>query len=71
MGHEVPHAWGHGGQFIMLVPDLDVVLVSTSATGPGSIAHRHANNVYGMLQWAIRENDRYSPKDKRVLISQR
>ena len=69
MGHDVPHAWGHGGQFIMLVPDLDVVLVSTSATRPGPVANRHANNVYGLLQRAIREIDRYTPNNDLLFVS--
>jgi CubicO group peptidase (beta-lactamase class C family) len=67
MGHDVPHAWGHGGQFVMLVPDLDVVLVSTSAASPGAIAQAHANNVYGMLQLAIRSIDRHSADNDRLL----
>jgi CubicO group peptidase (beta-lactamase class C family) len=69
MGHDVPHAWGHGGQFVMLVPDLDVVLVSTSAASPGTVAQTHANNVYGMLQLAIRAIDRHSADNDRLLAS--
>lgn len=53
-GYAVPHAWGHGGQFIMLVPELDLVIVTTSAADPGPAAQVHANNVYGLLQRVIR-----------------
>lgn len=49
-GHRVPHAWGYGGQFIMLVPDLDLVIVSTSSPEPGPERSGHANAVYQMLQ---------------------
>jgi CubicO group peptidase (beta-lactamase class C family) len=59
-GHFVPHAWGHGGQFIMLVPDLDLVLVTTSAPYADAAAHEHANKVYGLLQRLIRNVDDYS-----------
>lgn len=30
-GYQVPYAWGFGGQFIFLVPELDLVVVSTSS----------------------------------------
>ena len=56
-GRLVPHAWGHGGQFIMLVPDLDLVLVTTSAPDADAAAHDHANKVYAMLQHLIRNID--------------
>jgi CubicO group peptidase (beta-lactamase class C family) len=56
-GYVVPHAWGHGGQFIMLVPDLDLVIVTTSSTSPCAASQHHANNVYGLLQRIIRVVD--------------
>ena len=58
-GYTVPHAWGHGGQFIMLVPELDLVLVTTSSPWPGAEAQHHANNVYGLLQRIIRVAGEY------------
>jgi len=30
-GYQAPYAWGFGGQYIFLVPELDLVVVSTSA----------------------------------------
>jgi CubicO group peptidase (beta-lactamase class C family) len=31
-GHQVRYAWGFGGQFIFIVPDLELVVVATSAS---------------------------------------
>jgi CubicO group peptidase (beta-lactamase class C family) len=70
MGHVVPHAWGHGGQFVMIVPDLEVVLVSTSSIGPGRAANDHANKVYGMLQQMIHTIDRLDADDRTLLAMQ-
>jgi len=56
-GFVVPHAWGHGGQFIMLVPALDLVLVTTSGPGADASAHDHANKVYALLQHMIHAVD--------------
>jgi CubicO group peptidase (beta-lactamase class C family) len=53
-GYRAPHAWGYGGQFIVLVPDLDLVIVTTSAWIPDAIANEHANRVYALLQHVIR-----------------
>ena len=71
MGHDVPHAWGHGGQFIMLVPDLDLVLVSTSSARADAQANRHANKVYGLLQHAIRTVDRHTPNNGELVAGRR
>lgn len=70
MGHTVPHAWGHGGQFIMLVPDLDLVLVSTSAVHGEGIANDHANNVYGMLQLVIKAFDKHVSRHRVTRVRQ-
>ena len=43
-GFEVKYAWGFGGQFIVLVPALDLVVVTTSSSHPDPErrAHRRA-----------------------------
>lgn len=33
-GHETCFAWGYGGQYILVVPSLDLVVVATSSTDP-------------------------------------
>jgi CubicO group peptidase (beta-lactamase class C family) len=53
-GHSAPHAWGYGGQFIVLVPTLDLVIVTTSSDNPDAHANEHANRVYQLLQQIIR-----------------
>ena len=53
-GYRTPHAWGYGGQFIMLVPELDLAMATTSSSGPGPDSNAHANQVYQLLQQIIR-----------------
>lgn len=39
-GHRLYYAWGHGGQFIFIVPDLELTVVTTSAPdGPRDFEH--------------------------------
>lgn len=41
-GRRVPYAWGYGGQFVFLVPELDLVVVTTSTARPearGGFSH--------------------------------
>ena len=52
-GQTAPHAWGYGGQFVVLVPGLDLVIVTTSSSDPDAAAHEHANQVYQLLQYII------------------
>jgi CubicO group peptidase (beta-lactamase class C family) len=68
-GYVAPHAWGHGGQFIVLVPALDLVIVTTSSTSVDTGAHEHANDVYQLIQYVIRSGSRslYYPADTTAL----
>ena len=52
-GQTAPHAWGYGGQFVVLVPALDLVIVTTSSSDPDAAAHEHANQVYQLLHYII------------------
>ena len=40
-GHPTYYAWGYGGQFIFVIPDLDAVIVATSSPNPGAGRRDH------------------------------
>jgi CubicO group peptidase (beta-lactamase class C family) len=44
------YAWGYGGQFIFVVPDVRTVAVVTSVAEPGSERRDHLDAVYGLLE---------------------
>lgn len=44
------YAWGHGGQFILVVKDLGLVAVTTSETDTVDVGQQHLRNLYRMLQ---------------------
>jgi CubicO group peptidase (beta-lactamase class C family) len=49
-GHRVYYAWGYGGQFIFVVPTLDLVVVTTSSTAIGRDRRGHLNGIYDLLE---------------------
>ena len=49
-GHATFYAWGYGGQFIFLVPDLDLVVVTTSSSNPGNDRGRHLREIYRIVE---------------------
>ena len=49
-GVRTPYAWGYGGQFIILVPDLDVVVVATSASTPDSERRSHRGRLHRLIE---------------------
>jgi len=49
-GFKTPYAWGYGGQFILLVPKLDLVIVATSNSNPGPGRRRHTRAMYDLLE---------------------
>jgi CubicO group peptidase (beta-lactamase class C family) len=49
-GFSAPYAWGYGGQFIVLVPDLDLVVVATSSSTPGEDRRMHTRRLYDLLE---------------------
>jgi CubicO group peptidase (beta-lactamase class C family) len=52
-GRKTWYAWGYGGQFIFLVPDLDLVVVTTSSSQPGSERREHLRAIYDIVERMI------------------
>ncbi len=49
-GHTADYAWGFGGQYIFIVPDLDLVVVTTSSPNPGENRREHRIAVYDLVE---------------------
>ena len=49
-GREVYYAWGYGGQFIFIVPDLEMVIVTTSVPTPGPQRREQLHGIYAMVE---------------------
>jgi CubicO group peptidase (beta-lactamase class C family) len=49
-GHATYYAWGYGGQFIFLVPDLDLAIVTTSSSNPGEGRRAHLGRIYALVE---------------------
>jgi len=52
-GYETPYAWGYGGQFILLVPDYQIVVVVTSDSMPGPNRRLHTRSAYDLVELAV------------------
>ena len=52
-GMQTNFAWGYGGQFILLVPDLSLVVVTTSSSLPGDNRRSHIRSLYELLEYEI------------------
>jgi len=49
-GHMTPYAWGYGGQFIVLVPELNLVIVTTSSSYPSEERRPHLRQLYELFE---------------------
>jgi CubicO group peptidase (beta-lactamase class C family) len=49
-GHEACFAWGYGGQYIFVFQDLDLVVVTTSATTAGDERRGHRRTIFDLLE---------------------
>ena len=52
-GHDVVYAWGFGGQFIFLVPELAAVIVVTSVADPGEERREQRDAIYDIVERQI------------------
>ncbi len=53
-GHTVYFAWGYGGQYVFVVPTLDLVIVTTSDPNAPSREGAHRDAIYEMLDAILR-----------------
>ncbi len=49
-GHQSYFAWGFGGQYIILVPDLDLVVVTTSASTVAEDRRSHRRTLFELIE---------------------
>jgi CubicO group peptidase (beta-lactamase class C family) len=49
-GHATYYAWGHGGQFIFVVPSLKLVVATTSLPLPGEGRREHQRAIYDLME---------------------
>lgn len=49
-GLQVPLAWGYGGQLIFVIEELDMVVVATSDSRPGSNRRGHLRGLYDLVE---------------------
>jgi CubicO group peptidase (beta-lactamase class C family) len=54
-GHQAYYAWGFGGQYIFVVPDLDLVVVTTSSSTVAEDRRSHRRNVFDLVEYLIVE----------------
>jgi CubicO group peptidase (beta-lactamase class C family) len=48
-GHDTCFAWGYGGQYVFVVPDLDLVIVTTAAPDASEERRGHRRQLFDLL----------------------
>ena len=54
-GHRAYFAWGFGGQYIFVIPTLDLVIVSTSSATVAEDRRSHRRNVFDLVEFLVVE----------------
>jgi CubicO group peptidase (beta-lactamase class C family) len=54
-GHRACYAWGFGGQYIFVVPDLEMVVVTTSSASAGEDRRGHRSAIFDLVERLIIE----------------
>lgn len=54
-GRQAYYAWGYGGQFIFVVPDLDLVIATTSSATAGDDRRRHRRTIDEIIERFVME----------------
>lgn len=52
-GEQAYFAWGFGGQYVFVVPRLQLVIVTTSSTATGEERRTHRRTIFGLLEQII------------------
>lgn len=52
-GHDAYYAWGYGGQFVFIVPDLQLVVVTTSRSDVSRERRDHLGAIYDLVEQQI------------------
>jgi CubicO group peptidase (beta-lactamase class C family) len=52
-GYQAYYAWGYGGQFIFVVPDLRLVVVTTSSSVPGRGRREHQQSIHDLMEYTL------------------
>jgi CubicO group peptidase (beta-lactamase class C family) len=52
-GEQAFFAWGFGGQYVFVIPRLQLVVVTTSSTASGEERRSHRRTIFGLLEQVI------------------
>lgn len=53
VGEQAYFAWGFGGQYVFVIPRLQLVVVTTSSTATGEERRSHRRSIFGLLEQVI------------------
>jgi CubicO group peptidase (beta-lactamase class C family) len=71
-GQPTYYAWGHGGQFIFVVPDLKMVVVATSVPTSGEGRREHQRAIYDLMEHdLVPAAERTGPQSARQIRGER